>query len=187
MENLCSSFFSFTSLAGVGEGVIKATLSSPCPSPRHANISCGSPPPPPFVSPTLRDSLIEEWLKRLALGNLLTRNFKKRLINPVWIVNTRRCTGPVPIATVFELILWSCKILHKWIPKAVQLKRIPLHKECKGEEFYSTKEVWWWNCSSDIIAHKGHWDRFGCDDCSTSCQFGEQLCAMVMCHTVLSY
>ena len=154
-------------------------------------------PPPPFVSLTLKDSLIEEWLKRLTLSwkfvdqkfqetQKFHINFKKRL-NPVWIANTRRCTGPVPIATVFELILWSCKILHKWIPKAVQLKRIPLHKECKGEECYSTKEVWWWNCSSDIIAHKGHCDRFGCDDCSTSCQFGEQLCAMVMCHTVLSY
>ena len=67
MENLCFSFFSFTSLAGVGEGIIKVTLSSPCPSPRHANISCGS-SPPPFVSLTLKDSLIEEWLKRLTLS-----------------------------------------------------------------------------------------------------------------------
>ena len=42
MENLCSSFFSFTGLAGVGEGVIKVTLSCPRPSPRHANIPCCS-------------------------------------------------------------------------------------------------------------------------------------------------
>ena len=55
MENLCSSFFSFTSLAGVGGEVIKVTISCPCPSPRHANISCGS---PHLVSLTLRDSLI---------------------------------------------------------------------------------------------------------------------------------
>ena len=54
MENLCSSFFSFTSLAGVGGGVIMVTLSCPCPSPRHANISCD---PPLFMSLTLRDSL----------------------------------------------------------------------------------------------------------------------------------
>ena len=35
MENLCSSFFSFTGLAGVGGGVITVTLSCPCPSPRQ--------------------------------------------------------------------------------------------------------------------------------------------------------
>ena len=58
MENLCSSFFSFTSLAGVGGGVIMVTLSCPCPSPRHANIFCGS---PLSVSLTLRDSLIS-WV-----------------------------------------------------------------------------------------------------------------------------
>ena len=54
MENLCSSFFSFTSLAGMGGGVIMVTLSCPCPSPRHANISCGS---LLFMSLTLRESL----------------------------------------------------------------------------------------------------------------------------------
>ena len=54
MENLCSSFFSFTGLAGVGGGVITVTLSCPCPSPRHANIPCCS---PRFVSLTLGDSL----------------------------------------------------------------------------------------------------------------------------------
>ena len=54
MENLCSSFFSFTSLAGVGGGVIMVTLNCPYPSPRHANIFCGS---PLSVSLTLRDSL----------------------------------------------------------------------------------------------------------------------------------
>ena len=57
MENLCSSFFSFTSLAGVGGGVIIVTLSCPFPSPRHANISCGS---PVFMSLTLRDALTFE-------------------------------------------------------------------------------------------------------------------------------
>ena len=54
MENLCSSFFSFTTLAGMGGGVIMGTLSCPCPSPRHGNIFCGS---PLSVSLTLRDSL----------------------------------------------------------------------------------------------------------------------------------
>ena len=29
----------------------------------------------------------------------------------------------------------SCEVLHKWIPKAVRLKRIPTHKDCKCEEF----------------------------------------------------
>ena len=66
MENLCSSFFSFTSLAGVGEGVIKVTLSSPYPLLGMRIFPAA--PPPPFVSPTLRDSLIEEWLKRLTLS-----------------------------------------------------------------------------------------------------------------------
>ena len=60
MENLCSSFFSFTSLAGVEEGVIMVTLSCPCPSPRHVNISCDS---PLFMSLTLRDSLTVGYIK----------------------------------------------------------------------------------------------------------------------------
>ena len=52
---LCSSFFSFTSLSRMGGGVIVVTLSCPCPSPRHANISCGC---PLFMSLTLRDSFM---------------------------------------------------------------------------------------------------------------------------------
>ena len=48
MENLCSSFFSFTSLAGVGGGVI----SSACEY--FLQLS-------PFVSLTLRDSLTKDF------------------------------------------------------------------------------------------------------------------------------
>ena len=84
MENLCSSFFSFTSLAGVGGGVIMVTLSCPCPSPRHPNIFCGS---PLSVLLTLRDSLInlkaifELFSRRQSLLYFFSEAFNITLVN----------------------------------------------------------------------------------------------------------
>ena len=80
--------------------------------------------------------------------------------------------------------MWSCKIWHKWIPNAVQLKRIPMHKECKIWRIllYLPRRFGGEICWPDIITHKGHCDCFGFrDNCSKSCQFGEQSCAKLYC------
>ena len=45
-------------------------------------------------------------------------------------------------------------------PKAVQLKRIPTHKECKWEEFYLQMGLGGEICSSDVITYKGRSDPF---------------------------
>ena len=44
------------------------------------------------------------------------------------------------------LKLWNCEVLHKCIPKIVDLKRIALHKESKLEEL----------CSQTILAGRNH-------------------------------
>ena len=56
-------------------------------------------------------------------------------------------------------LVLNCKVakfcIKEW-PKAVNLKRIPTHKECKCREFSLQTRLGGEICSSDVIMHKGH-------------------------------
>ena len=58
-------------------------------------------------------------------------------------------------------LVLNCKVakfcIKEW-PKAVNLKRIPTHKECKCREFSLQTRLGGEICSSDVIMHKGHSD-----------------------------
>ena len=48
------------------------------------------------------------------------------------------------------------EVSQKWIPKAVELKRIPTHKKCKCKKFCSQTRLVGQIYSSDIIMHRGY-------------------------------
>ena len=49
------------------------------------------------------------------------------------------------------------EVSQKWIPKAVELKRIPTHKKCKCKKFCSQTRLVGEIYSSDVIMHRGYW------------------------------
>ena len=57
-------------------------------------------------------------------------------------------------------LVLNCKVakfcIKEW-PKAVNLKRIPTHKECKCREFSLQTRLGGEICTSDVIMHKGHY------------------------------
>ena len=56
-------------------------------------------------------------------------------------------------------LVLNCKVAKfriKECLKAVNLKRIPTHKECKCREFSFQTRLGGEICSSDVIMHKGH-------------------------------
>ena len=56
-------------------------------------------------------------------------------------------------------LVLNCKVAKfciKECPKAVNLKRIPTHKECKCREFSLQTRLGGEICSFDVIMHKGH-------------------------------
>ena len=56
-------------------------------------------------------------------------------------------------------LVFNCRVAKfciKECPKAVNLKRIPTHKECKCREFSLQTRLGGRICSSDVIMHKGH-------------------------------
>ena len=48
------------------------------------------------------------------------------------------------------------EVSQKWIPKAVELKRIPTHKKCKCKKFCSQTRLVGEIYSSDVIMHRGY-------------------------------
>ena len=53
------------------------------------------------------------------------------------------------------------EVSQKWIPKAVELKRIPTHKKCKCKKFCSQTRLVGEIYSSDVIMHRGYYcDHF---------------------------
>ena len=48
------------------------------------------------------------------------------------------------------------EVSQKWIPKAVELKRIPTHKKCKCKKFCSQTRLVGEIYSSDLIMHRGY-------------------------------
>ena len=52
------------------------------------------------------------------------------------------------------------EVSQKWIPKAVELKRIPTHKKCKCKKFCSQTRLVGEIYSSDVIMHRGHFKTF---------------------------
>ena len=49
------------------------------------------------------------------------------------------------------------EVSQKWIPKAVELKRIPTHKKCKCKKFCSQTRLVGEIYSSDVIMHRGYY------------------------------
>ena len=49
------------------------------------------------------------------------------------------------------------EVSQKWIPKAVELKRIPTHKKCQCKKFCSQTRLVDEIYSSDVIMHRGYW------------------------------
>ena len=49
------------------------------------------------------------------------------------------------------------EVSQKWIPRAVELKRIPTHKKCKCKKFCSQTRLVGEIYSSDVIMHRGYW------------------------------
>ena len=59
-------------------------------------------------------------------------------------------------------LVLNCKVAKfciKECPKAVNLKRISTQKECKCKEFSLQTRLGGEICSSDVIMHKGHYER----------------------------
>ena len=52
------------------------------------------------------------------------------------------------------------EVSQKWIPKAVELKRIPTHKTCKCKKFCSQTRLVGEIYSSDVIMHRGYWKQW---------------------------
>ena len=48
------------------------------------------------------------------------------------------------------------EVSQKWIPKALELKRIPTHKKCKCKKFCSQTRLVGEIYSSDVIMHRGY-------------------------------
>ena len=51
------------------------------------------------------------------------------------------------------------EVSQKWIPKAVELKRIPTHKKCKCKKFCSQTRLVGEIYSSDVIMHRGYCNK----------------------------
>ena len=58
--------------------------------------------------------------------------------------------------TNLVLKLKISEVSQKWIPKAVELKRIPTHKKCKCKKFCSQTRLVGEIYSSDVIMHRGY-------------------------------
>ena len=59
-------------------------------------------------------------------------------------------------ASSLVLKLKISEVSQKWIPKAVELKRIPTHKKCKCKKFCSQTRLVGEIYSSDVIMHRGY-------------------------------
>ena len=90
---------------------------------------------------------------------LSCHTFQKRSF---WLSSSPYCAGLCMFTSNEQIsppsLVLNCKVAKfciKECPKAVNLKRIPTYKECKGREFSLQTRLGGEICSSDVIMHNG--------------------------------